>query len=81
MSLLLSEDIDEKVGNVDSPPALGIQLAPQGGNEESPYELGAAESEAESSSLNKKDVESSAEKVYDFDLNEPLVDEDEDGSY
>ncbi|OIV93826.1 hypothetical protein TanjilG_03789 [Lupinus angustifolius] len=69
------EAIDEKVGNVESPHALGLQLD-QGENEESPYELGAAESEGGISSLNKSD-----EKVYDFDLNVPLVDEDEDGAY
>ncbi|CAL0330802.1 unnamed protein product [Lupinus luteus] len=64
------EDIDEKVGILDSPHALGLKLAPQ------------AESEGERFSLNNKNVESSAEKkVHDFDLNVPLADEDEDGAY
>ncbi|CAL0313101.1 unnamed protein product [Lupinus luteus] len=62
--------------------SLGRQLPPQGVkviDVDSPYGFGAQESEAGSSNINKNDVEAStAHHIYDFDLNVPLTDEDED---
>ncbi|OIW09627.1 hypothetical protein TanjilG_28226 [Lupinus angustifolius] len=78
------EELDKKVEENEDLPAtplsLGLKLEPQGLKVvDSPYGFGAQESEAGSSNLNKNDAGSSkAHHIYDFDLNVPLTDEDED---